>query len=102
MKGRRRDGSEFPLELSLTDWNMGEQVFFGYPARHYERKVVERKVRRINVELGVASSNRNSRGRTSSWQFAHRGHDLREPLRTVRAMWSSLRSLSRQARLRRW
>ena len=90
VKGRRRDGSEFPLELSLTDWSMGEETFFTGILRDItERKIVERRVHRINVELEGRVKQRTEELQRSNFelqQFAHiAAHDLREPLRTVRS-----------------
>jgi PAS domain S-box-containing protein len=90
VKGRRRDGSEFPLDLSLTDWRMGEEIFFTGILRDItERKVIESRVRRINVELERRVKQRTEELQRSNFelqQFAHiAAHDLREPLRTVRS-----------------
>jgi PAS domain S-box-containing protein len=90
VKGRRRDGSEFPLELSLTDWSMGEETFFtGILCDITERKVVERRIHRVNLELERRVKQRTEELQRSNFelrQFAHiAAHDLREPLRTVRS-----------------
>ncbi len=45
MEGRRKDGSEFPLELSLSEWQMADQKFFAAVIRD----ITERK--RLKEEL---------------------------------------------------
>ena len=42
MEGRRKDGSEFPLELSLSEWQVADQKFFAATIRDItERKQAE-------------------------------------------------------------
>ncbi|HUF90305.1 MAG TPA: PAS domain S-box protein [Gemmatimonadota bacterium] len=75
--GRRRDGSEFPVELSLSRWQTDRGSFVtgilrDITARKWVEKTLEEKVEelaRSNAELGL---------------FTYiASHDLREPLRTV-------------------
>jgi light-regulated signal transduction histidine kinase (bacteriophytochrome) len=67
---------------------MGEEIFFTGILRDItERKVVERRVRQINLELEQRVKERTEalqRSNLELQQFAHiAAHDLREPLRTV-------------------
>jgi len=52
LAGRRKDGSEFPLELSLASWQMGPEVYFtGIMRDVSERKQAQEALRRMNEEL---------------------------------------------------
>ncbi|MGP1677588.1 MAG: PAS domain S-box protein [Burkholderiales bacterium] len=57
--GRRRDASEFPLEMSLADWTAGERRFFTGIIRDVsERKANEAKIQRL-TQLYAALSQCN-------------------------------------------
>lgn len=55
LAGRRKDGTEFPIELSLARWNLGEEAFFTGIIRDVsERKRLEEE-RRHRERLEVRS-----------------------------------------------
>ncbi len=57
--GRRKDGSEFPMEMSLSRWVIGEDQFFNGIIRDVtERKLAEAKVQRL-TQLYAALSQCN-------------------------------------------
>jgi len=77
LAGRKKDGTEFPLELSLASWRHGPEVAFTAIIRDItERKRVEDTLRRHTAQLEVANAELDA--------FAYSvSHDLRAPLRGI-------------------
>ena len=77
MVGVRKDGSEFPLELSLSTWRIGvRRLYSGIIRDITGRKQAEERLKQTLMEL--------ERSNKDLEQFAYAAyHDLQEPLRTV-------------------
>jgi two-component system sensor kinase FixL len=86
--GLRKDGSEFPLELSLATWDSKGEVFFAAIIRDItERKEEEaRKAAEQERERQRVLSMRSDRLRSLGEMAAGIAHELNQPLQGVRGM----------------
>src|SRR5205823_13465917 len=77
LAGRRKDGTEFPLELSRGAWRHGSEIAFTAIIRDItERKRVDDTLRRHTAQLEAANAELDA--------FAYSvSHDLRAPLRGI-------------------
>ena len=96
--GLRRDGSEFPLELSLATWKIAEETFYSGIIRDItERKVAEETLRAFAAKLEISErealeakeeafrSERRARDANSAKSafLANMSHELRTPLNAI-------------------
>ncbi len=71
LEGRRRDGTEFPIELTLDTWTADDDRYFS----GIVRDITERKRSQERLEQSL-----------ETWEAFGYGisHDLKEPLRTIK------------------
>ena len=92
LAGLRREGQEFPLELSLASWRLGESTYYSGIIRDIsDRKQTEEKLRKFADELerrvqeGIDALREAERMAAYGTMVAHVAHEIRHPIFAIQA-----------------
>jgi protein-histidine pros-kinase len=84
LRARRKDGSEFPVEISLAPVTMGGTTFAMTAVRDASMRVQAEADRMARRDAELAAENAQQALRTQDTFVAVLGHDLRNPLGTIK------------------
>jgi PAS domain S-box-containing protein len=82
MIGRRADGTEFPLSVSLSSWQAGDVFFTGILRDITDRKLAEQNILKLNQELTEALVRSEKLAITGRF-MATLAHEINNPLEAL-------------------
>ncbi len=87
-EGRRKDNSEFPLEISVSEWQVGDKKYYSSIIRDItERKQADDMINKYANELEVRVEERTAElvhaNRVKDEFLANMSHELRTPLNSI-------------------
>ncbi len=92
---RRRDGCEFPVEISLSPIEYQGGILVGAAIRDItDRKRVETELLLAREAADIARELANQANRAKSRLLAMASHDLRQPLQTIELLNGSMRRIA--------
>jgi PAS domain S-box-containing protein len=84
LEGLRKDGTEFPLELSLASWKIGGESYYSGIIRDItDRKTAEARLRSAAAALEASQKKAIEASAAKSIFLANMSHELRTPLNAI-------------------
>lgn len=99
----KKDGSEFPVELSITPLKVDDQfIFTAFLSDITQRKADEKKLKDLNLELEKSAKEAQQASELKSFFLANMSHEIRTPINGVIGMTNLISDTNLSAQQREY